>query len=295
MFVEAVAPELERLISSDVQVERIPADCIFAEGPLWNARESYFLWADIVGDKILQWTPGKGISVFLKPSGKANGLTYDRQGRLLVAGWGSRSVWRLEPDGSITTLASHYQGRRINTPNDIVVKSDGAIYWTDPTGALFIPGMCGEDVQQYLPFQGVYRLSPDGSTVTAIVDDGENPNGLAFSPDESLLYVNDTTRRHIRVFDVQPDGSVQNGRLFYQDTGDEPGNPDGMKVDSEGNVYCTGAGGVRIISPAGKLLGTIKLHPVTNMAWGDADWKTLYVTGRSEVYRVRCNVPGIPV
>jgi gluconolactonase len=192
-------------------------------------------------------------------------------------------------------LASRYQGQKINTPNDIVVKSDGAIYWTDPTGALFICGMCGEDAQRYLEFSAVFRLSPDGTTVTPVIEDCVNPNGLAFSPDESLLYVNDTTQRHIRVFDVQPDGSLQNGRVFYEDQGSEPGNPDGMKVDVEGNVYCTGSGGIHVLDPTGQLLGVIKLHPITNMAWGDADWKTLYVTGRAEIYRIRLNIPGVPV
>jgi gluconolactonase len=128
-----------------------------------------------------------------------------------------------------------------------------------------------------------------------VVTDFANPNGLAFSPDESLLYINDTTRRHIRVFDVQPDGSLANGRLFYQDEGSEPGNPDGMKVDQEGNVYCTGSGGIHVVAPSGKLLGVIKLHPITNMAWGDADWRTLYVTGRAEFYRIRLGIPGVPV
>jgi gluconolactonase len=155
--------------------------------------------------------------------------------------------------------------------------------------------MPGEDVQRYLDYCAVFRLSPDGATITPVVTDFANPNGLAFSPDESLLYINDTTRRHIRVFDVQPDGSLANGRLFYQDEGSEPGNPDGMKVDQEGNVYCTGSGGIHVVAPSGKLLGVIKLHPITNMAWGDADWRTLYVTGRAEFYRIRLGIPGVPV
>jgi len=295
MHAEIVAPGFERVVPRDAVVQTIHADCIFGEGPVWNARERYFLWTDIVGDKMLRWTPDEGVSVFRTPTGHANGTTYDRQGRLVVAGWGARTVWRLEPDGRAVILASHYQSKKINTPNDIVVKSDGAVYWTDTTGALFICGMCGEDVQRYLDFAAVFRLSPDGSTITPVAEDFANPNGLAFSPDESLLYVNDTTRRHIRVFDVQPDGSLRNGRLFYQDEGTEPGNPDGMKVDTEGNVYCTGSGGIHVLDPAGHLLGVIKLHPITNMAWGDADWRTLYVTGRAEFYRIRLNIPGVPV
>lgn len=223
-------------------------------------------------------------------------MTYDRQGRLVVAGWASRTVWRMEHDGSIVTRASHYQGKKINTPNDIVVKSNGAIFWTDPPMAMYIPGMAGDDVQRYLDFIGVFRLSPDGSTLTPVADDFVNPNGLAFSPDESLLYINDTSRRHIRVFEVQPDGTLHNGRLFYEARGDEPGNPDGMKVDAEGNVYYTGPAGIRVIDPRRNLLGRMKLPGyVTNMAWGDADWQSLYITTRDSVYRVKLHVAGVPV
>ena len=214
----------------------------------------------------------------------------------MVAGWASRSVWRMDHDGSIVTVASHYQGKKINTPNDIVVKSDGSIYWTDPPMAMYIPGMAGDDLQRYLDFIGVFRLSPDGKTLTPVADDFENPNGLCFSPDESLLYINDTARRHIRVFDVKPDGTLSNGRLFYEARGDEPGNPDGMKVDVEGNVYCTGPAGIHVIDPKGNLLGRIKIPThTTNMNWGDSDWRTLFITSRSCVYRVRLGIPGVPV
>jgi gluconolactonase len=299
-----VTPEFERIAPRGTQVETINCDLIFGEGPVWNAREQCLYFVDIVGDKIMQWVPGVGVRTVLTPSGHANGMTYDREGRLVIAGWGARTVWRLERDGRAVILASHYQGKKLNTPNDIVVKSDGAIYWTDMANALEICGMCGEDVQRYQEHNNVFRLAPDGTTLTAVADDFEGCNGLAFSPDESLLYVNDTTRRHIRVFDVQPDGSLANGRLFYQDDGDEPGGPDGMKVDQEGNVYCTGSGGVHVISAQGRLLGRILLHSITNFAWGDADWRTLYITGRSnmhprrlrgDVYRVRLGIAGMPV
>ena len=288
------APGFKRIVPKDASMERIPCNTIFGEGPVWNAREAYLLWTDIVGDKMLKWTPGQGITTFIYPTGHANGMTYDRQGRLVVAGYASRTIWRLEHDGRIVVLASHYQGKKISTPNDIVVKSDGSIYWTDSFGALNHPGMAGEDVQRYLDFCPVFRLSPDGSTVTAVADDFESNNGLCFSPDESLLYVNDTRRRHIRVFDVQTDGGLRNGRIFYE-LGEEPGNPDGMKADMEGNIYCKASGGVHVIDPKGNLLGRIKLSNFSNMAWGDADWKTLYITGRSDLYRVRLNIPGVPV
>ena len=296
MDTDKEAPGFSRIVPKEATLDRIACQLQFGEGPVWNARLGYLLWVDIVGDTIWKWVPGQGASVFLRPSGKANGMTYDREGRLVIAGWASRSVWRIAHDGSIVTVASHYQGKKINTPNDIVVKSDGSIYWTDPPMAMYIPGMAGDDLQRYLDFIGVFRLSPDGKTLTPVADDFENPNGLCFSPDESLLYINDTARRHIRVFDVKPDGTLSNGRLFYEARGDEPGNPDGMKVDVEGNVYCTGPAGIHVIDPKGNLLGRIKIPThTTNMNWGDSDWRTLFIISRSCVYRVRLGIPGVPV
>ncbi len=290
------SPGLDRVVPTDARLDRIRAGTIFGEGPIWFAERGYLLWTDIIGDRIMQWQPGQGVSVFLQPSRHANGMTRDRQGRLIVAGYGDRNVWRMERDGSFVVLASHYQGKRIQCPNDIVVRSDGSIYWTESTGGLFHPGMGGDDLQQYLDFKAVFQLGPDGLTMTPVVDDFEAPNGLAFSPDESLLYINDTRRRHIRVFEVQLDGSLRNGRLFYEARGNEPGNPDGMKVDLEGNVFCTGPGGIHVISSRGDLLGVMRMpEHVSNMAWGDADWRTLYLTGRTSLYRVRLNIPGIPV
>ena len=294
--IDMAAPTFARLVSADAPLDRIYHGLAFGEGPLWNRRDGTFLWVDIVGDTIFRWKPGAGAQIFLRPSTKANGLTFDREGRLCVAGWASRSVWRVEPDGKVTTLASHYQGKRINSPNDIVVRSDGAIYFTDSPGALYNVGMAAEDVQQYLDFQGVFRISPDGTRIDAVVTDTVYPNGLAFTPDESVLYVNDTRLGEIRAYDMRPDGSCGPMRLFHKLSGSEPGIADGMKVDIEGNVYCTGPGGLHVIGPDGKLLGRIRIPDhCTNMAWGDADWRSLYITTYSSVFRTRVNVPGVPV
>ena len=167
--IDMTKPGFERLVSGEAPLDRIHHGMSFGEGPLWNRRESAFYWVDIVGDTIWRWRDGSGAEVFIRPSTKANGLTFDRDGRLCVAGWASRSVWRVEPDGKVTTLASHYQGKRINSPNDIVVRSDGSIYFTDSPGALYNVGMAAEDVQQYLDFQGVFRISPDGARVAYVV------------------------------------------------------------------------------------------------------------------------------
>ncbi|TMB72544.1 MAG: SMP-30/gluconolactonase/LRE family protein, partial [Deltaproteobacteria bacterium] len=175
MDTDKEAPGFSRIVPKEATLDRIACQLQFGEGPVWNARLGYLQWVDIVGDTIWKWVPGQGASVFLSPSGKANGMTYDKQGRLVVAGWASRSVWRMAHDGSIVTIASHYQGKKINTPNDIVVKSDGSIYWTDPPMAMYIPGMAGDDLQRYLDFIGVFRLSPDGKTLTPVADDFENP------------------------------------------------------------------------------------------------------------------------
>lgn len=296
-IVDMVTPDFERIVSPEATAERLTIGEIYSEGPVWNAREGCLLWSNIFKNTILKWTPGKGLSTFMAPADGALGLTYDRQGRLVAAGYGTRTVWRLEHDGTRTVLATHYQGKKIHTPNDIVVRSDGSIYWTESTGGLYHPGMFWEDdVQRYLDFKAVFMLSPDGSKITPVLE-MSGPNGLALSPDESRLYVADTGRRHIEVFDVRPDGTVKNGRIFYKDTLPEPKNPDGMKVDVEGNVYCTGSGGVHVIDPDGNLLGRIRLVS-SNIAWGDEDWRSLYFCARVEtgdIYRVRLNIPGVPV
>ena len=295
MDVDLTAPGLEPIVGGDPPLDQIAHGLYFGEGPVWDRRQKCFLWVDIIGDTIWQWTPGVGQKALIHPSSHANGLTFDREGRLVVAGWSSRTIWRVEKDGSISTIASRYDGMKFNSPNDIVVRSDGSVYWTDLAGGLVIPGMVGEDMQRQLDIQGVYRLTPSGEVKLA-VEDCNYPNGLCFSPDELLLYVNETRLGTIRVFDVNADGSVGPGRLFYKLTGNEPGVADGMKVDREGNVYCTGPGGIHIIDRNGKLLGRLRIpgHS-TNLAWGDDDWRSLFITTYHAVFRTRLGIPGVPV
>lgn len=290
------APGIERLVEKNPPLDRIAYGMVFGEGPVWDRRKGELYWVEIIGNTIWKWKPGVGKEVVLRPSGHANGMTFDKQGRLTVAGWSKRSVWRFENDGAMTTIASHYKGKKINSPNDIVVKSDGSTWFTDSAGGLVIPGMVAEDVQRYLPFQGVYRITPDGKELQLAIEDVTYPNGLCFSPDEKLLYVNDSRMGIIRVWKVNANGTVSNGKLFHKMQGADSGVADGMKCDVEGNVYCTGPGGLHIISPAGKLLGRLKIpgHS-TNMCWGDDDWCSLYVTTYDSVYRTRVKVPGVAV
>lgn len=289
--------ELASIVPPGTRLEQIADGLLFGEGPVWDRQAGALLWVDILGDTIWRWIPGVGREVVRRPSGKANGLTFDLQGRLVAAGWGSRNVWRQEPDGRVVELVTHYQGRRINTPNDIVVHSTGAIYWTDSSGALFIPGMAVGDVQRYLETHPVFKLAPDDTTLTLFTDDVAYPNGLAFAPGETVLYVADSWRANIQVFTVDPDGNpVGPGQVFYQLVGSEPGIADGMKVDVAGNVYVTGPAGVHVVSPEGRLLGRLKIPGhTTNMAWGDEDWRSLYVTTYTAVYRIRLGIAGLPV
>jgi gluconolactonase len=289
------APGLDEIVGADPPLDQIAHGITFGEGPVWDRRRRRFLFTDIIGDTIWQWVAGVGREALVHPSSHANGMTFDREGRLVVAGWSARTIWRIEPDGAFTTIAARYQGKKFNSPNDIVVRSDGTIYWTDSPGGLVIPGMVGEDLQRQLDVQGVFCLTPSGEVHLAI-DDCVYPNGLAFSTDESLLYVNDTRLGIIRAFDVGPDGSVGKGRLFHQLTGNEPGVADGMKVDVRDNVYCTGPGGIHIMDRSGTLLGRLLLPGhCTNLAWGDDDWRSLYVTTYHSVVRTRLNVPGVAV
>jgi len=296
MDTDMIAPGLQRLVDRNPPLDRIAYGLTFGEGPVWDRRNKQLYWVDIIGSTIWKWIPGTGREVVLRPSGHANGMTFDQQGRLVAAGWSNRTIWRFENDGAIVTIAERYQGKKFNSPNDIVVKSDGSIYWTDSPGGLIIPGMVAEDTQRYLDVQGVFRLSADGKEVSLVIEDCVYPNGIAFSPDEKLLYVNDSRLGLIRAFDVLPDGSVGASRLFHKLAGADPGVADGMKVDVEGNVYCTGPGGVHVIDPQGRLLGRLKIpgHS-TNMAWGDDDSRSLYVTTYNSVYRTRVKIPGIAV
>jgi gluconolactonase len=294
--IEPFAPELEKLISPSEPIQEL-ADGFGgplgpAEGPVWWKEGRYLLFSDIHHNRRMKYVPNQGVSVAQEPTNRANGLTRDRQGRLVACEHDSRRVTRQELDGSLTVVANSFQGRRLNRPNDVVVKSDGCYYFTDPNAGI-VPE------QWDLTFAGVYRVTPDLGTMSLLVDDFIQPNGLAFSPDESVLYINDSRRRHIRAFDLLPNGMLakQTDRIFADLWGDEPGVPDGMKVDVEGNVYCGGAGGIWVIDPRGTTLGRI-VHgapATTNLAFGGDDWKTLYFTSRNHLGAVNVKIPGLPV
>lgn len=292
MDVEVVDSRLHTIVPADAELEQLTTGFGFTEGPVWNEQASCLIFSDIYNHTIYRWTEDEGACVVRQQTNGANGNTHDRQGRLLTCEGASRRVVRTELNGAVVTIAQSYQGKRLNSPNDIVVRTDGSIYFTDPNyGLLLEEGRAGA---QELPVQGVYRLEPDGSALTLLVDDFAGPNGLAFSPDERLLYVDDSDREHVRVFDVLPDGRLGNGRLFAQiDLTRGKGAPDGLKVDTAGNVYVTGGGGVWIFDPDGTHLGILRVPEVTaNAGWGDADYHSLYLTATTSVYRVRLQAQG---
>ena len=296
-------PALDVIVPASAKIEKLVAGFGFTEGPVW-VHEGYLLFSDIPANSIFKWTPGAEASLFRKPSGYdgadtpegaylgSNGLTLDSEGRLVVCEHGNRRVTRLEKDGSLTVLADKYEGKRLNSPNDAVYKSDGSLYFSDPPY-----GLVGQDddPKKELDFNGIYRLV--GEELQLLHLEMTRPNGLAFSPDEKYLYVanSDPAKKLWMRFEVQADGAIAEGTIFYDVTQEtEEGLPDGIKVDQEGNLYCTGPGGVWVFSPAGKHLGTIKPPEVpANCHWGDRDGKTLYMTARTGLYRIRLNVEGI--
>jgi len=277
--------DLSKIVESE-EPERIATGFQFTEGPVWHP-DGYLLFSDIPANAILKWTPEDNVETFRKPSGNSNGLTFDTKGLFIACEHGNRRVSRTEKDGEVVTLADRYSGKRLNSPNDAAVKSDGSIYFTDPPYGV-------QDDKRELDFQGVYRLAPDG-TLTLLVDDFDRPNGLAFSPDEKVLYVADTNRNHVRAFDVQSDGTLKNGRVLAELKAERRG-PDGMKVDTKGNLYVTGPGGTWVFDSTGKHLGTIVTpEDPANCAFGGKDNKTLFITARTSVYRVKVKVPGVKV
>jgi len=282
---------IRELIPEESTIEQVATGFVFTEGPVWCG--NYLLFSDIPMNRIIRLRllrEGPEVTNFRSPSGDPNGSTLDKLDRLINCEHGGRRVTLTEIDGTVKVIAERYDGKRLNSPNDVVVRSDGSVYFTDPPF-----GIRNRSDLKELPYNGVYHIAPDGE-ITLVVDDFDHCNGLAFSPDESILYINDTIRQHIRAFDVARDGSLSNGRVFIETKGEEPGAPDGMKVDTRGNIYCTGSGGFWIINPAGECLARVTPPEFpSNFAWGDSDWKTLYITARTSVYRMRVLVPGIPV
>jgi gluconolactonase len=297
MGVQVKADAFLELVDESAEVEQLGTGFTFTEGPIWNP-EGFLLFSDMPGDVRRRWDPDSGVSEVANPSNKGNGMTIDNDGRLVVCEHVTSSVVRMDPDGrggGREVLATHYEGRELNSPNDVVVKSDGAIYFTDPTYGR-MPGF-GIERDQDLDFQGVYRIAPGGGDPQLLVDDFDQPNGLCFSTDESLLYINDTTRAHIRVFDVQSDGTIANSRVLAEGIGSgslEIGDlVDGMKLDERGNVWVTGPGGVCVFDPDGNHIGTVEVpENVGNINWGGPDWNQLFIPATSSMYRIQCKVSG---
>jgi gluconolactonase len=273
-----------------VTLEKIATGFLFTEGPLWHAAEKYLLFSDMPGDHLRRWSARDGVTTFRKPCAQSNGLAFDRAGRLIVCEHATSRVTRTEVDGSSTIIASHHGEKELNSPNDVVVRSDGGIYFTDPVYGR--KEYFGNPRPLQLDFRGVYRATPDG-TLTLLADDFGQPNGLCFSRDERLLFVNDTERQHIRVFDVAANGTLSNSRVFAATKGDGAGAPDGMKVDSVGNLYCCGPGGIHVFDPDATCLGVIRMPEYTaNFCFGDADRRSLYVTASTSLYRLQVRTPG---
>ena len=272
-------------------LERLLSGFQFVEGPAWHPGRKMLVFSDIIGDAMYCWTESGPLEVFRSPSHMANGNVWDREGRLLTCEHATSRLSRSDLDGNYEILASHYEGRELNSPNDVVVRRDGAIYFTDPNagrGAKY-----GIARQQQLDFQGVFRIDPASGALTLLVDDFLKPNGLCFSRDESLLFVNDTDRQHIRIFDVREDGRITGGLVWAETGGSEPGVADGMKVDSLGNLYCCGAGGIHVFDVDGRRKGVIKIPEVpANFTWGGEALTELFVTARTSVYRMKMKVPG---
>ena len=265
--------------------QRLATGFQFTEGPVWHP-DGYLLVSDIPADTIYRWSPDAAVAPHIRPSRQSNGLTLDRQGRLVACEHAGRQVSRQEEGGAMGTVVDRYQGKRLNSPNDLVVHSSGAIYFTDPAYGI-------EPGQEELDFRGIFRANTDGS-LELLVSDFEGPNGLAFSPDESVLYVDDSRRRKTWSFQHRADGSLREGGVFIDQDVPEEGNPDGMKVDTEGNLYITGGGGVWVVEPSGRHVGTVPLpERPSNLAFGDSDGLSLYITAQTSIYRLRVMVPGI--
>jgi len=282
---KAESPEFWELIAKDSKLELVSGGMGFTEGPVWDPGGFIYV-SDEVQNKIFRIYPD-GHKEELISLGDPDGNTYDAQHQLIDCASVLRAIIRVKSDGTYTVLADRYRSKRLNSPNDVVIGPDSAIYFTDPTSDL------PKDQKQELDFKGVFRLDANGK-VRLLTKELTEPNGLAFSPDGKRLYVDDSTQRNIRVYDFQPDGTLRNGRMFGEEPGGKgEGVPDGMRVDQAGNLYVTGPGGIWVWSPDGHHLGTIIVpEQPANLAWGDSDWKTLYITATTSLYKIKTNATG---
>jgi gluconolactonase len=292
-------PALEALIDPGSELRQLGSGFQFTEGPVWNKTGRFLLFSDIPADSRWRWSEERGMELVAHPTFKANGMVYEPDGSLLVCEHVTSCLVRLRPSGERQLVAYHYQGKYLNSPNDVITRSDGSIYFTDPTYGRF-PGRVGVGRDPELDFRGVYRVPPGGGDLELVVEKGQfdQPNGLCFSPDERVLYVDD--RDDIKAFDVAPDGSLSGGRIFcdHMGSGELPGrgNPDGMKCDARGNVWCTARGGVWVVAPDGQLLGILETPEVAaNLAWGGPDWRWLFVMASTTVHMVETKVASAPL
>ena len=295
-IIEVNHPDLLRLVDRDASVEQVCTGFRFSEGPIWNAKEQCLYFSDMPSDIRRRWSPQEGVVEIRNPSNKCNGMTYDGAGNLYVCEHVTSALVMETPTGERKVIASHWHGKELNSPNDVVVRSDGTVYFTDPTyGRMPVFGL---ERKQELDFQGLFRVTRD-STLDCEADDFSQPNGLCLSPDERILYVNDTTHAHIRGFEVAADGSLSNSRIFAEHIGSgdyDEGVVDGMKCDEHGNVYVTGPRGIWVFSAEGKHLGVIRMPEIAgNLNWGGRDWKDLYCACSTSIYRVRMKARGNPV
>ena len=286
--------ELYSLVERGYKIEKIATGFVFTEGPVWNKEKEFLLFSDVRGNVRIKWSKKNKTEEAMRPSNKCNGMTYDREGNLIVCEHITSTVVKEYPDGKRETIASHYEGRELNSPNDVIVAKDGSIYFTDPNyGRMAGSGL---ERNKELAYQGIYRINPGSGELELLSNDFTKPNGLCLSPDEKILYIDDSRFYHIRAFDVRPGGSITNGRVFFDNicSRDTKGSsPDGMKCDELGNIYVAGHGGIWVISPQAEYIGLIELPEVTsNLNWGGENWDILYITASTSVYRLKMKVRG---
>jgi gluconolactonase len=309
--VVALDAALSALVAADAELELVAEGLGFTEGPVWHESGALF-FTDVPRDAIMRWAPSTGATVWRQPAGIPNGMCRDPEGRLIVCEQSTSALARYDADGVRSVIASHFEGKELNSPNDAICRSDGCIYFTDPPAGRQAPHGRPRATPRELDFQGVFLLRPGCPEPELLLDDMTLPNGLCFSPDEAVLYINDTLLMQIVACDVAPDGRLSGRRVYFQQPGPPPdgaalarelselghvsrGLPDGMRADALGNVYCGGPGGIWVTDPDGRHVGTIEVPDfVGNLNWGDADWRSLYICASSRVHRLRLEVAGAP-